>query len=71
MLGAAACKSSDSVNRCVIDSEASARLSASVFEAYSREGDKIEGDGNDDGNDSSPGFFQKFILKAASATTLL
>ena len=76
MLGAAAFKSSDSVIRCVIRSEVSARLSANVFEAYSCEGDKIDAIGNDDdggggGNDSSFGFFQKFILNAASATTFL
>ena len=74
MLGAAAFKSSDSVIRCVIRSEVSARLSANVFEAYSCERDKIDAIGNDDdggGNDSSLGFFQKFILNAASATTFL
>ena len=74
MLGAAAFKSSDSVNRCVIKSDVSAKLSANIFEAYSCEGDKIDGNGNghDDDDDDSPfGFFQKFILNAASATTLL
>ena len=60
--------------RCVIQSEVSARLSANVFEAYSCERDKIDGTGNDDDGGASPssfGFFQKFILNAASATTFL
>ena len=73
MLGTAAFKSSDSVNRCVIKSDVSAKLSANIFEAYSCERDKIDGNGNgrDDDDDSPFGFFQKFILNAASATTLL
>lgn len=69
MLGAAAFKSSDSVNRCVIKSDIATKLSANVFEAYSCERDKI--DGNDDNGESSFGFFQKFILNAASTTTFL
>ena len=74
MLGAATFKSSETINRCVIKSDISAKLSANVFEAYSCDKrDKIDGNGNDDGDDgdSSFGFFQKFILNAASATTLL
>ena len=72
MLGAAAFKSSENINRCVIKSDISAKLSANVFEAYSCERDKIDGNGNDDGDgDSSFGFFQKFILNAASTTTFL
>ena len=72
MLGAATFKSSDSVNRCVIKSDISAKLSANVFEAYSCDKrDKIDGNDDDADGDSSFGFFQKFILNAASATTLL
>ena len=66
MLGAAAFKSSDTMNKCIIGSEVAAKLSGNIFEAYSCDRDKIDGDGNGDAGESSFDFFQKFILSATT-----